>query len=67
MQSVYFCNMLDIGLDIYIPDANSFMMYFDKEAVQVDLDRSYLADPIRKPLGSGPGRLPPKVESNRSF
>ena len=45
MQSVYFCNMLDIGLDIYIPDATSFMMYFEKEAVQVDLDRSYLADP----------------------
>lgn len=45
MQSVYFCRMVDIGLDIYIPDATSFMLYFEKEAVQVDLDRSYLADP----------------------
>jgi hypothetical protein len=45
MQSAYFCRMLDIGLDIYIPEATSFMMYFEQEAVQVDLDRSYLADP----------------------
>jgi hypothetical protein len=45
MQSIYFCQALDIGLDIYIPDALSFMMYFDHEAVQVDLDRSYLTDP----------------------
>jgi nucleotide-binding universal stress UspA family protein len=45
MQSIYFCKTLDIGLDIYIPDAIGFMMYFDDEAVQVDLDQSYLADP----------------------
>lgn len=45
MQSIYFCKVLDIGLDIYIPDALSFMMYFDAEAVQVDLDRSYLTSP----------------------
>ena len=45
MQSLHFCRTLDIGLDIYIPDAMSFMMYFDDEAVQVDLDRSYLNEP----------------------
>jgi nucleotide-binding universal stress UspA family protein len=45
LQSIYFCTAVDIGLDIYIPDALSFMMYFDDEAVQVDLDRSYLASP----------------------
>jgi hypothetical protein len=45
MQSIYFCKAIDIGLDIYIPDALSFMMYFDGEAVQVDLDRSYLTSP----------------------
>lgn len=45
MQSVCFCKMLDIGLDIYIPDATSFMMYFDNAAIQVDLDRSYRTDP----------------------
>ena len=45
MQSIYFCKTVDIGLDVYIPDALSFMMYFTDEAVQVDLDRSYLTDP----------------------
>jgi hypothetical protein len=45
MQSIYFCQSLDVGLTIYIPDAVHFMMYFDQEAVQVDLDRSYLAEP----------------------
>ena len=45
MQSIHFCRTLDIGLDIYIPDALSFMMYFEDEAVQVDLDRSYLFEP----------------------
>ena len=45
MQSLYFCRSLDVGLTIYIPDAMRFMMYFDQDAVQVDLDRSYLNDP----------------------
>jgi len=45
MQSLYFCRALDVGLTIYIPDAVRFMMYFDHDAVQVDLDRSYLNDP----------------------
>jgi nucleotide-binding universal stress UspA family protein len=34
--------MLDLELTIYIPDAVQFMMYFDNDAVQVDLDQSYL-------------------------
>lgn len=45
MQSIYFCKMLDLGLTVYIPEATRFMMYFDHDAVQVDLDRSYLANP----------------------
>jgi len=45
MQSIYFCRTLDLELTIYIPDAVRFMMYFEHEAVQVDLDRSYLNDP----------------------
>jgi nucleotide-binding universal stress UspA family protein len=45
MQAIYFCKTMDIGLDIYIPDTLSFMMYFDDDAVQIDLDKSYLADP----------------------
>ncbi len=42
LQSIYFCQMLDLELVIYIPDNTRFMMYFDHDAVQVDLDRSYL-------------------------
>jgi hypothetical protein len=45
MQSLYFCKTLDVGLTIYIPDAVRFMMYFARDAVQVDLDRSYLNEP----------------------
>jgi hypothetical protein len=45
MQSLYFCRTLDLELTIYIPDAVRFMMYFEHEAVQIDLDRSYLNDP----------------------
>lgn len=45
MQSIYFCRTLDVELTIYIPDAVRFMMYFDHDAVQVDLDRSYLSEP----------------------
>jgi hypothetical protein len=44
MQSIYFCQTLDLELTVYIPDAVRFMMYFNAEAVQVDLDRSYLND-----------------------
>ena len=40
MQAIYFCKTMDIGLDIYIPDTLSFMMYFDDDAVQIDLDKS---------------------------
>lgn len=45
MQSIYFCKTLDVGLTIYIPDAARFMIYFDYDAVQVDLDHSYLTEP----------------------
>ena len=45
MHSIYFCKTLDLALTVYIPEATRFMMYFDHDAVQVDLDRSYLAAP----------------------
>ena len=45
MQSIYFCKTLDLELTVYIPDAVRFMMYFSNDAVQVDLDSSYLSDP----------------------
>lgn len=45
MQSIYFCKTLDVALTVYIPEARRFMMYFDHDAVQVDLDQSYLTGP----------------------
>ena len=45
MQSIYFCKLLDLGLTVYIPESKQFLMYFDHDAVQVDLDSSYLASP----------------------
>jgi len=45
LQSIYFCKMLDLGLTVFIPESKQFLMYFDHDAVQVDLDSSYLASP----------------------
>jgi nucleotide-binding universal stress UspA family protein len=45
MQSIYFCKLLNLGLTVYIPESKQFLMYFDHDAVQVDLDNSYLASP----------------------
>ncbi len=45
MQSIYCCKLLDMGLTAYIPESKQFLMYFENDAVQVDLDSSYLAFP----------------------
>jgi nucleotide-binding universal stress UspA family protein len=45
LQSLYFCKTLDISLQVYVPQATQFLMYFDHDAVQVDLDSSYLTSP----------------------
>ncbi len=45
LQSLYFCSTLNVGLHIYVPKATQFLMYFEHDAVQVDLDKSYLAAP----------------------
>jgi len=45
LQSCYFSRQLGIGLSVYIPEFTKFLMYFDADAVQVDLDHSYLASP----------------------
>lgn len=45
MHSIYFCKTLDLELTVYIPEAVRFMLYFDHDAVQVNLDSSYLKDP----------------------
>jgi nucleotide-binding universal stress UspA family protein len=45
MQSMYFCKLLDLGLTVYIPETKQFLMYFEHDAVQVDLDSTYLRSP----------------------
>jgi len=45
LQSLYFCNQIDATPVVYIPEFIKFLMYFDNDVVQVDLDSSYLTDP----------------------
>jgi len=42
LQSLYFCDKVDAVPVIYIPKHTKFLMYFDNDVVQVDLDESYL-------------------------
>ncbi len=41
-QSAYFCRILGLTPVIYIPKYDKFLMYFENDVVQVDLDGSYL-------------------------
>ena len=41
-QSIHFCKTIHADLVVYLPKQDKFLMYFDDEAVQVSLDRSYL-------------------------
>lgn len=45
LQSVYFCRHMHLDMDIYIPEQKKFLMYFDQNVVQIDLDDSYLFAP----------------------
>ena len=45
LQSVYSCRQLQLPLDIYIPKDEKFLLYFDTDVLQVDLDKSYLFSP----------------------
>ncbi len=45
LQSIYFCNKVGAFPVIYIPETTKFLMYFDNDVVQVDLDKSYLTSP----------------------
>ncbi|MFP4573834.1 MAG: universal stress protein [Desulfobacterales bacterium] len=45
LQSAYFCGRLDILPVIYTPGFVKFLMYFENDVVQVDLDSSYLRAP----------------------
>ena len=45
LQSIYFCKQLGVQPTVYIPESTKFLMYFENDVVQVDLDHSYLNDP----------------------
>ena len=45
LQSIYFCQKTGVLPTIYIPEFTKFLMYFENDVVQVDLDSSYLNDP----------------------
>ena len=44
LQSLYFCKQVEATPVVYIPEFIKFLMYFDNDVVQVDLDDSYLTD-----------------------
>ncbi|BBO81672.1 hypothetical protein DSCO28_22380 [Desulfosarcina ovata subsp. sediminis] len=45
LQSIYFCQKMGVLPTVYIPESTKFLMYFENDVVQVDLDPSYLTDP----------------------
>jgi hypothetical protein len=45
LQSIYFCKTINAYPVVYIPKSDKFLLYFSNDAVQVDLDHSYLNDP----------------------
>lgn len=45
LQSLYFCKQADATPVVYIPRHTKFLMYFENDVVQVDLDTSYLTAP----------------------
>lgn len=45
MQSLYFCRKIGVNPVVYVPRLTKFLMYFDNDVVQVDLDGSYLSAP----------------------
>jgi hypothetical protein len=42
LQSLYFCKTINAYPVAYIPKSDKFLLYFSNDAVQVDLDKSYL-------------------------
>jgi hypothetical protein len=42
LQSIYFSKQVEVTPVIYIPKTTKFLMYFDNDVVQIDLDNSYL-------------------------
>jgi hypothetical protein len=69
LQSIYFCKQMGLLPTIYIPESTKFLMYFENDVVQVDLDPSYLNDPetalthvkdLLEPAGIVPDLFTPK-------
>jgi hypothetical protein len=42
LQSLYFCKLMDLSPVVYFPESDKFLMYFENEAIQIDLDSSYM-------------------------
>ena len=45
LESCYFCRTIGIELVAYVPKKSKFLMYFENDVVQVDLDSSFLFSP----------------------
>ena len=45
LQSTYFCKTINAHPVIYVPESIKFLMYFENDVIQVDLDGSYLRAP----------------------
>ena len=45
LQSIYFCKKVGASPVVYIPKFTKFLMYFDNDVVQIDLDSSYVSSP----------------------
>ena len=45
LQSIYFCKKVGASPVVYIPKFTKFLMYFENDVVQIDLDKSYLSSP----------------------
>ena len=63
LQSLYFCNRIGAMLTVYVPLSTKFLMYFENDVVQIDLDNSYRTDPAtaethaREIVDQGGGRV----------
>lgn len=49
LESSYFCKTIGAELVVYVPITSKFLMYFEKDVVQIDLDNSYLSSPDTAP------------------
>lgn len=45
LQSLYFCRMAGLHLKVFLPKYVEFLMYFSREVVTIDLDKSFLQSP----------------------